>query len=641
MVTYAWLIPLYPLAASVINIFFGKRLKQRSAWVAIAGTACSFAASSLILEEAVFKKAVIEQSVNWFSIGTRSFEAGILIDPLSAMMLFVVTLVGLLIQIYSTGYMHGDKRYHLFFAYMSLFIFSMLGLLLSNNLIQVYAFWELVGLCSYLLISFWFEKPAAAEAGKKAFITNRIGDAGLFIGIAILFYYFQTANFNQISREIAQHPENLNPRILTAAALLIFCGAAGKSAQFPLHVWLPDAMEGPTPVSALIHAATMVAAGVYLVARCYAIFAASHISLEVVAYIGIITSFMAASIALVQNDIKRILAYSTISQLGYMMVSLGAGGYTAGIFHLMTHAFFKALLFLCAGSVIHASGVQDIRQLGGLFGKARVTAVTCLIGCLAIAGVPPLSGFWSKDEILLSVYNSGNKILYLLCLAVAFMTAFYMFRLLFLTFFGKPRSEFHIHKPSRAIEWPLIILAIFSIFSGLIGSPLSGNYFSGFIYFSQEHYAKANHMVMLSSVIAALSGISLAWLFYIWSPGMAGALARRFRPLYNLLLNKYWIDEIYNMAVIRPLSRLSDTVFSLDYRLIDGAVNSSVSFVIIISKVKGWFDKYIIDGLVNLIALAVGAIGQGFRRFQTGLIQNYILLIFTGMAIIIVLLKFI
>ena len=665
MVNYAYLIPLFPLAAFVINVFWGRRLKSKSAPVAILAMLGSLVISCLILKEVIAGKT-LEQSLEWFKVGRYSFEAGFLVDPLSAMMLCVVTLVGFLVEVYSIGYMHGDQRYHLFFAYLSLFIFSMLGLILSNNLIQTYIFWELVGVCSYLLISFWFEKKSAADAGKKAFITNRIGDAGFFLGLSTLFYYLGTANFAQISQRLAHHPEGLSQGVLALAAVLIFCGAVGKSAQFPLHVWLPDAMEGPTPVSALIHAATMVAAGVYLVARSYAVFSAGHLSLEVVSYIGIITSFMAGSIALVQTDIKRILAYSTVSQLGYMMIALGVGGYSAGVFHLMTHAFFKALLFLCAGSVIHACGVQNIRQMGGLFGKMKVTATTCLIGCLAISGVPPLSGFWSKDEILLSVYNSGNRVLYGLTLTVAFMTAFYMFRLLFLTFFGKPREKLHIHKLAPTMDWPLIILAIFSIFSGLVGSPLMGHAFSRFIYFHLEHI-EPNYMVMISSIIVGLAGISLAWVFYILSPAIPAALAKNFQPVYNLLLNKYWIDQIYDSFIIRPFLRLTKFAFSfdrylidkavdfagtsclalsrvngwIDRYLIDGAVDFAGTSCLALSRVKGWIDKYIVDGLVNLIAIVVGALGEVFRRLQTGFIQNYILLIFTGVVVMVFLLRFI
>ncbi len=636
MVNYIYLIPGLPLLAFILNILFGRKLKEKSAFVAISAIAVSFTLSCLALIEVIAKNS-LHQSFLWFESAKYVFNLGILVDPLSAMMLAVVSFVSLLVQIYSVGYMHDDLPYSRFFAHISLFTFSMLGLVLSDNLIQIYIFWELVGLCSYFLISYWFKKPAAAEAGKKAFITNRIGDAGFFIGIATLFYYLGTADFTLINQKIAAG--GLNPNILGICAILLFCGAIGKSAQFPLHVWLPDAMEGPTPVSALIHAATMVAAGVYLVARSYAIFEAGNFALQFVAYIGIITAVMAATIALVQNDIKKILAYSTISQLGYMMTALGVGGYTAGVFHLMTHAFFKAMLFLCAGSVIHATGIQDIRQMGGLFKKIRVTAVTCLIGALAIAGVPPLSGFWSKDEILSSIYASGNMFIFALALLTAFMTAFYMFRLLFLTFFGKPRDEkIHAHESPRVMTMPLCILAVFSIASGFIGSPFMNYHFSYFIYF-HPHHPEANTFVMALSILVALLGIFLAWVFYVLNPGIPSVLARRLSPVYDLLLNKYWIDEIYGRFIIQPVLRLSRAAFSFDNKAIDCSVNLCAAISVVISNAKGWVDRYIVDGLVNLLAYAIKGLSIAFRRLQTGYIQNYILLIFTSIAILVILLR--
>jgi NADH-quinone oxidoreductase subunit L len=633
MVNYAYLIAIFPLIGFIINIFFGAKLKLKGALISIFCISLSFILSCLVLREVMAGKT-IEQSIVWFTVADYSFKAGFLVDSLTAMMLIVVTLVSLMVQIYSIGYMHGEKNYTRFFAFISLFTFSMLGLVLANNLIEVYVFWELVGLCSYLLISYWYYKTSAADAGKKAFITTRIGDTGFFLGIAIIFYYLGTANFGEISEKMRHGGLDVN--ILTISAVLIFCGAIGKSAQFPLHVWLPDAMEGPTPASALIHAATMVAAGVYLVARSYALFAAAQMSLQVVSYIGIITALLAASIALVQNDIKRILAYSTVSQLGLMMVGLGVGGYTAASFHLMTHAFFKALLFLCAGAVIHNSGLQNIQQMGGLFGKMKTIAITCLIACGAIAGVPPLSGFWSKDEILLSIYTSGNKMLYGLTLLVSFMTAFYMFRLLFLTFFGKPRYEkIHLHKLSPVMAWPLIILASLSAVSGLIGSPLAGHYFSKFIYFHPEHHFEPNYPVMFSSIAVALGGIFLAWLFYLVFPKIPSVLASNFKPVYNLLLNKYWIDELYDRCIIQPFLRLTRAAFSFDSGIIDGAVNLTAAAMAATGRIKNWIDKYIVDGLVNGVAGVIGGCGLILRRLQTGFIQNYILLIFTSIVVII------
>lgn len=636
MVNYIYLIPGLPFLAFVINILFGAKLKTKSAHVSISAIGASFVFSCLALKE-VIGQNYLHQSFVWFNSGKYIFNLGILVDPLSALMLAVVTFVSLLVQVYSVGYMHDDKPYGRFFAHLSLFTFSMLGLVLSDNLIQIYIFWELVGLCSYFLISYWFKKPAAARAGKKAFITNRIGDAGFFIGIATLFYYLGTADFGLINQRIAAG--GLNTNLLGICAVLLFCGAIGKSAQFPLHVWLPDAMEGPTPVSALIHAATMVAAGVYLVARNYCLFEAGHFALQIVAYIGIITAVMAATIALVQNDIKKILAYSTISQLGYMMAALGSGGYTAGVFHLMTHAFFKAMLFLCAGSVIHATGTQDIREMGGLFKKIRVTALTCLIGALAISGVPPLSGFWSKDEILSSIYASGNIFIFVLAVLTAFMTAFYMFRLLFLTFFGKPRDEkIHAHESPKVMTMPLVILSIFSIFSGFVGSPFMHHSFSRFIYF-HPHSPEANLFVMALSVAVALLGIALAWFFYILNPKIPPLLAKNFSPLYNLLLNKYWIDEIYDRFIIQPFLRLTRLAFSFDNKVIDGSVNFCAGACVFVSNVKGWIDRCIVDGLVNLLAYIIKSLSIVFRRLQTGYIQNYILLIFTSIAILAVLLK--
>ena len=636
MVNLSYLIPLFPLAGFIVNIFFGARLKLKGALFSVFCIACSFILSCLVLKDVIAGK-LIEQNITWFTCGKHSFNAGILVDQLSAIMLIIVTVVSMLVQIYSIGYMHGEKNYTRFFAFISLFTFSMLGLVLANNLILVYVFWELVGLCSYLLISYWYHKTSAADAGKKAFITNRIGDTGFFLGIATLFYYLGTANFSEIAGKL--HHGGLDPHILTLGAILLFCGAIGKSAQFPLHVWLPDAMEGPTPASALIHAATMVAAGVYLVARSYAIFDAGNFSLQFVSYIGIITAFLAASIALVQNDIKKILAYSTISQLGFMMAALGVGGYTAGVFHLMTHAFFKALLFLCAGAVIHNTGAQDIRQMGGLFGKMKITASTCFIACLAISGVPPLSGFWSKDEILLSAFTH-NKIMYGVLLLVAFMTAFYMFRLYFLTFAGKTRdTRLHPHESPKIMTWPLIILAVLSATTGLLGSPLTNHWFANFIYFHPAHH-ETNYLVMWSSIVAGLMGICLSWLFYVAFPRIPKALAENFKPIYNLLLNKYWFDEIYDTVLVRPFLRLTTRAFSFDAKIIDGSVNFTAKATVWVSEAKAWIDTYIVDGLVNLTASSLGTLGLFLRRLQTGFIQNYLLLIFTS-VIIIVLLKLI
>jgi NADH-quinone oxidoreductase subunit L len=633
MINYAYLIPLFPLLAFTIIIFFGKRIPKLSALISIFGIFCSFIFALGALIDTVYGRSININFVPWLTFGNYQLKFGFLVDPLTAMMLMVVTFIGMLIQIYSIGYMHGDKRYPRFFAYMSLFTFSMLGLVLANNFAEIFIFWELVGLCSYLLISFWFERTSAANAGKKAFITTRIGDTGLLIGIFILFYTTGTVHFAELTESVV----NQGGQLLTIAAILIFCGAIGKSAQFPLHVWLPDAMEGPTPVSALIHAATMVAAGVYLVARSFVLFHFHHEAMLVVAYIGTITAFMAATIALVQNDIKRVLAYSTISQLGFMMLGLGVGGYTAGSFHLMTHAFFKALLFLGAGSVIHGTGTQDIREMGGLYPKMKTTAVTFFIACLAIAGVPPLSGFWSKDEILLEAYRSGHYSIYLIGTLTAFITAFYMFRLFFMTFTGTLRNkEIHAHESPKVMTIPLILLALGAALVGIPGSPLMGNWFQHYIHFGNEH-SEPSILIMVISVLIGLSGIAVAFLAYgknIPAISMA-AVAGRFQFIYRALLNKYYFDELYDLLFINPVIKLTKFAFAFDQIIIDGTVNGIAWVTVLVSKLKNLFDIYVVDGLVNFIGWVTESGSKIVRKTQTGIIQNYTLFVILGLAIII------
>ncbi|MDD4878939.1 MAG: NADH-quinone oxidoreductase subunit L [Candidatus Omnitrophica bacterium] len=619
MVKYAHLIPLFPFIAFAINILFGRRLKKTSALVSIAASSIA-----LVIAAATFIGNLNGEGsyavAKWIFLNGLPLDFGVIIDPLTCMMLLVVTVVGTLIQIYSMGYMRDDARFSRFFAYMSLFMGSMLGLLLADNFVMLYIFWEGVGLCSYLLISFWFERPAAARAGMKAFITTRIGDTGLLVGILLLFFATKTLYFKDLAGMA------INDVTLTAVGILIFCGAIGKSAQFPLHVWLPDAMEGPTPVSALIHAATMVAAGVYLIARCYGLFISHHIALVSVAYIGAITAFMAASIALVNNDIKRILAYSTISQLGLMMLGLGVGGYEAGTFHLMTHAFFKALLFLCAGSIIHSIHVedspeahtQDIRKMGGLFPKMKITGTTLIIAGLAIAGIPPLSGFWSKDELLSEVINSGHPILFAAAALTSLMTAFYIFRLIFLVLFGKPRPGVRAHESPYVMTIPLVILAVFSVFAGFF-RPIHVDYLT----------------MGVSTAIAAI-GIGLAYSFYILNNKILSADIRaRFGFLYRLLSNKYYIDEIYETVFIRPCFRLAEHAAKFDLGVVDGAVNLTAYITVAVSRIQSWFDLYIVDGIVNMVANITWLCSAILRRLQTGLVQNYILIAFFGLAIII------
>src|SRR4051794_3747287 len=438
MMENAWLIPLFPLLSFLILLLFGKRLKDASAYVGILFTLASLIYSILVLFQR-FSEPTYGTNFEWLTIGDLHLTAGFEVNQLNALMLFIVSLVSFLVHTYSKGYMQGDERFPVFYAYLGLFTFAMLGLVLSPNLLQTYIFWELVGVGSFLLIGFYFYKEEAKQAAKKAFIMTRIGDVGLLIGMILLFWQVGSFEYDEIFQAVDQGM--ISGGTITLTAILIFIGAMGKSGQFPLHTWLPDAMEGPTPVSALIHAATMVAAGVYLVASLFPLFIASETALMTVAVVGAITAIFAASIALVQKDIKRVLAYSTVSQLGYMMLALGSAGYVAGVFHLTTHAFFKALLFLAAGSVIHAVHTQDMEKMGGLWKKLPKTGFLFLIGTMAISGVPLLSGFFSKDEILISTWNAGHPVLFTLAVITAFLTAFYMFRLFFMVFTGEARSE--------------------------------------------------------------------------------------------------------------------------------------------------------------------------------------------------------
>jgi NADH-quinone oxidoreductase subunit L len=558
-------------------------------------------------------------------------------------MLIVVTLISALIHLYSIGYMHGDERYSRYFAYLSLFSFSMLGLVLSDNFFGIYIFWELVGLCSYLLIGFWFEKHSASNAAKKAFITNRVGDICMFTGILIVFTTLGVFKFEDVFQGVADG--KLSGGLLTATGLLIFGGAIGKSAQFPLHVWLPDAMEGPTPVSALIHAATMVAAGVYLVGRVFVFFTAD--ALLFIAYIGTITAFMAATIAIVQTDIKRVLAYSTVSQLGFMMVGLGTGGYTAGLFHLTTHAFFKALLFLGSGSVIHAVHTQDMHEMGGLRKKMPITFWTFLVATLAISGVPPLSGFWSKDAILASALEFGmihpsHMIISVIMFLSAGITAFYMFRLVYLTFAGAPRDKLkfdHAHESPRVMTIPLTVLAVFSVgtiswgwYDHLIAKPDLSMFASTPTEVIPGHEAahgvahSAHNIALVLSVLVAGLGILISTATYYWKRISAETWGKRLRPIYNLLRNKYYFDELYGATVIKGTLLTSKLSGLFDLRFIDGIVNGVARWTTKVSFADGWFDLRVVDGLVNLVARVVQFFGAGLRNIQTGRVQTYILM---------------
>ena len=637
--SYLWFIPLLPLAGFLINGTLGRRLPRALvgtvallftalpaalvAWLWM--TMCAAGAPTAI--ESVFRPYGHE----WIAISGFHVDFAFTVDHLTLIMLGVVTGVGFLIHIYSVGYMGHEEGTWRFFAYLNLFMFFMSVLVLAANFLLLFVGWEGVGLCSYLLIGFYFKKASAANAGKKAFIVNRIGDFGFLLAMFLLVAHFGSLSFTQVFSAIAQHPEWQGAQFLTAIALLLVLGAAGKSAQIPLYIWLPDAMEGPTPVSALIHAATMVTAGVYMVARCHVLFDSSPAALTVVACIGAATALFAASIGMVQHDIKRVLAYSTISQLGYMFMACGVGAYAAGIFHLLTHSFFKALLFLAAGSVIHAlSGEQDMRRMGGLRTRTPITFWTMSAGVFAIAGIPPFAGFFSKDEILYRTFTSPNPLHFVLWLAgllTAGMTSFYMFRLWFKTFFGEQRVDPHanahhsIHESPWIMLLPLVVLALLSVAGGWIGIPaaLGGN--NGIERFLGPVFANgaAGEAVALTtghglelalaaiSVLVALAGFYIAYVFYCEKPGTAAALAERNRRAYNLVKNKYWVDEFYNAFLITPLLMFTRGVLELIFER--GVVDGSGKAAGATTRGFAWLARKQISGNIRSYAgwLAIGA----------------------------------
>lgn len=653
MLDHVWLVPLFPAIGFILNGLLGRRLgKKAVSWIGPSAIGLAFFTSILIFfellkrppSERLFEKIIFD----WVVSGSFHTVIGYQIDPLSILMALVVTGVSFFIHIYSVGYMHEDPGYIRYFAYLNLFVFMMLNLVLANNFLLMFVGWEGVGLCSYLLIGFWFEKDSASNAGKKAFVVNRVGDFGFLLGMFLLFtslgqHGIWTLDFT----EVFANANKLDTATVTAITILLFIGACGKSAQIPLYVWLPDAMEGPTPVSSLIHAATMVTAGVYMVARCNVLYSMAPLSMAIVATIGVATAIFTASIGFCQNDIKKVLAYSTISQLGYMFLGVGVGAYSAGIFHLMTHAFFKGLLFLGAGSVMHAlSGELDMRKMGALRKKIPVTFWTFFIATLAIAGIPGLSGFFSKDEILWQAFSSshGHFLLWLVAAVAAGMTAFYMFRALFLTFFGESRVDphvaHHIHESPRIMTIPLIILAVLSVIGGYVGVPhvLGGaNHIHEFLApvvggseaakghaaisliaqawasggESSGHSAALELLMMVISVIIALIGIGMAYLFYIKNPALPKLMAERWKGLYTLVANKYYVDEIYQVLFVNSIKKLGVGLW------------------------KG-FDDLVIDGTVNGIAILIGWISGVMRRVQTGLVQNYAFSMIVGGLILII-----
>ncbi len=670
------LIPLFPFIGFLINAGIGKRLsKSASGLVAVAAMVASFAvAVTAVIQLAGLpeeSRAIVNRIFTWITAGTFTADFTLRLDPLSALMILVITGIGSLIHIYSTSYMHEepDSEYARYFSYLNLFAAFMLVLVLGSNFLVMFVGWEGVGLCSYLLIGFYYTKKSASDAGKKAFIVNRVGDFGFILGVLMLFVKFGSVDF----QEIAHQASLLSPEVafgtVSLATLLLFVGATGKSAQIPLYIWLPDAMEGPTPVSALIHAATMVTAGVYMIGRNAVLFSLAPDTLMVVAVIGAATAFFAGTIGLVQNDIKRVLAYSTVSQLGYMFLAMGVGAYTAGIFHLYTHAFFKALLFLGSGAVIHAlAGEQDIRRMGGLKDKLPITYWTFLIGSLAIAGVPGLAGFFSKDEILFKTYAGGHTLLWVVGMLTSLMTATYMFRLVFLTFWGESRTPAaahghdahghdahghgghgdHLHDAPKPMAFALIALTVGSVLAGYIGLPhaLGGsNRLEKWLEPSltaphmeasavagagttepaeaaapaaAEHGGEGEHaestgvelgLMGLSSVVA-LSGIGLAWFFFVADPRRAESVAQSFSGLRTVLLNKYYVDEAYDAAIVQPLKITSEQVL---WKVVDA---------------NG------IDGAVNGAAESVGGLGELLRRLQTGSVRAYAASLLLGAVLV-------
>jgi NADH-quinone oxidoreductase subunit L len=668
MLEYIWLIPAFPLLGAAIQLFFGRRSSNRvvsAVSVGLPGFSFLWALGCFIqflgLPE-TYHHVFLRPLYTWLpagafhlsngSLGNLSVNVGMQLDPLSCVMMLVVTGVGFLIHVYSIGYMAHEGGYYRFFGYLNLFMFSMLVLVLADNYLMMFVGWEGVGLCSYLLIGFYVLRKSASDAGKKAFIVNRIGDAAFLLGVMLMVVTFGTLDFHWITEAARSGQFAIGSGVITIICILLFIGATGKSAQIPLYVWLPDAMEGPTPVSALIHAATMVTAGVYMVARSNALFALSPTALALVAGIGAATAIWAASIGLVQNDIKRVLAYSTVSQLGYMFLACGVGAFTAGVFHLMTHAFFKALLFLASGSVIHAlSGEQDMRKMGAL--KTRIPTTYWMMGvaALAISGIPPLAGFVSKDEILWQSFAGpyGHRLLWAVGWITAGLTAFYMFRLIFMTFWGESRVphdvEHHIHESPQPMLIPLVTLAILSIVGGFIGWPkslLGGEWFGKFLepvfegnpsLPSHDYGQGIEYFLMGLSVVTAIAGISIAYWMYVQQPALSDRVSGALAGFHRVLLHKYYVDEIYDALFVNRVKDVGSALAAFDLGVVDGGVNGVGWTTRMSAELSRLWDTWIIDGLVNVMAFIVKILSWPARIVQTGLVQNYAWFITVGVMV--------
>src|SRR5881409_112690 len=622
------LIPLLPFAAFVVIGLFGHWIKERAHWIAVPAVAASFLLALSTFADIAHGNPIHVTLYSWITSGSFDVSIGLYIDRLTAAMLLLVTIVSGLVHVYTIGYMHGEPGYARFFAYVALFTFSMLMLVMADNFLQLYVFWEAVGLCSYLLIGHWYERKSACDAATKAFIVNRVGDFGFGLGVILIFAVFGSLQYDQVfARAVLLKGQTINllkplggewpVGVMTVLCLLLFAGAVGKSAQVPLHVWLPDAMEGPTPISALIHAATMVTAGVFMVARMAPLYNLSAAAMDVVAVTGTATMLLGATIALTQHDIKRVVAWSTVSQLGFMMMACGLGAYAAGIFHLLTHGAFKALLFLGCGSVIIAlHHEQDMRKMGGLKDKLPVTYWTFVIGSLALAGFPFTAGFFSKDEIVVEAWSAGalGKTLAAVALVTAALTAFYSFRLLFVTFWGQsrvdPQHAGHLHEPSRTMTVPLVILAFLSI---AVGYPAIPGFLAPAIPgpggLAVHHEGSAAGGIMAVATLMGLVGIATAYIVYVRWPGLPDRLAGQWQRVYRLSLNKWYVDEAYDRAVVRPTVRLADRLWT-------------------------WVDVAMIDAAVNGVARAIAWWGWVMRLVQSGQTQHYALGMTLGAVLI-------
>ncbi len=618
MENLAILIPLFPFIASAITTFWGRRSPGKGAYIPIAFLSLSTLISYYLFFKLIplFPSFSFEETAVWLRANGWKVTIGYRLDALSLSMSCMVSLVSLLIHIYSIGYMAQDKRYSLYFAYLSLFTSAMLTLVISNSLLLLYIGWELVGLCSYLLIGFWYERPSAYRAAQKAFLTTRFGDLGFFIGILYIFLQIHSTSYADLSKALPQ----LGEHFALIASLLLFSGAVGKSAQFPLHIWLPDAMEGPTPVSALIHAATMVAAGAYMVARLYQLFSFSQLTLLIIAVVGIITAIMAGLLALVQNDIKRILAYSTMSQLGYMMLGLGMGNMPAGIFHLLSHGFFKALLFMSAGCVIHHLETNDIWEMGGLWRRMPIASFTFLIGMLSLAGIPPLVGYFSKEMVISASFK--NFPFFALALFGAYLTALYMGRA-FIVAYIRPSKEEEKLEEEWVMAIPIIILSIITLLLGLVGN--------GLIHILGGQGEEKIPLSQLS-LLFPIGGFLSAYLLYSFSWDKERILAL-LKPIHTALLRRLYIDDFYIAVFVKPLLSLSRLMANFDLKGVDGLVNTIGRATVIASYLQGWFDKYIVDGFVNATAWITGAFSFILRYIQSGYVQFYLLIALIGLII--------